>query len=57
MSLERRKKEAELARVKAARLDLEVRIEEKLQEIERLKAHVLIQIEKEKELEREMANG
>lgn len=54
MTLERRKKEAELARVKAARLDLEVRIEERLEEIERLKQHVEIQLQKESELEQEL---
>ena len=54
MSLEMRKKQAELARVKAARLDLEVRVEERLEEIERLKEHIKIQLAKEAELEKEL---
>jgi len=37
--------------VSAAKAELELRIEERLDEIERLKEHVKIQVEKEKELE------
>lgn len=54
MTLERRRKEAELARVKAARLDLEVRVEERLEEIQRLREHIEVQIKKENELEQEL---
>lgn len=54
MSLEKRKKEVELARVRTARMELELKIDEKLDEIEKLKQHVEIQIKKEKELENEI---
>lgn len=54
MSLDKRKKEAELAKVLAARLDLEVRVEEKLEEIERLKEHIKIQQQKEDSLKLEI---
>lgn len=54
MTLETRKKQAELARVKASRLDLEVKIEERLEEIERLKEHIKIQLAREIELEKEL---
>jgi len=40
-------------RVKAARLELEIKVDEKLEEIERIKAHIDIQLAKEKELELE----
>ena len=54
MSMEKRKKEAELMRVKAARLELEIKVDEKLEEIERIKAHIDIQLAKEAELEKEV---
>lgn len=49
-NLEIKKIRAELARVTAAKLEMDMRIEERSQEIERLKEHMLIQEEKEKEL-------
>lgn len=52
--LEKRKKEVELARVRTARMELELKIEERLDEITRLKEHIEIQTKKEKELEQEL---
>lgn len=52
--LEKRKKEVELARVRTARMELELKIDERLDEIERLKQHIQIQIDKENELEKEL---
>lgn len=49
-SLEIKKIKAELARVTAAKLEMEYRIEERLQEIERLKEQVKLQNAKEQEL-------
>lgn len=51
MSLELKKNEAELARVKAARLEQEYIIAQREDEIERLKKNINIQIAKESELE------
>lgn len=53
-NLEKKKKEAELMRVQAARMDLEVKIAEREDEIERLKAHIEVQSVKEKELRQEL---
>lgn len=49
--LEKKKIEKELYQVKGARLELEYKIMEREQEIVRLREHVAIQLEKEKELE------
>ena len=54
MSLEKRKNEAELMRVRAARYELEIKVEERLEEIQRLKDHILVQLNKEQELEKEI---
>lgn len=43
MSIERKKMELELMRVKTAKMDLEVKIEERLEEIEKMKMHIEIQ--------------
>lgn len=48
--LEKKKIQAELAAVYSARLNLEFRIEESLENIERMKEHIKIQEDKEKEL-------
>lgn len=48
--LEKKKLESELAAVTSARLNLEYRIEEKLEDIARLQEHVKIQIAKEHEI-------
>lgn len=50
MSLELKKSELELMRVKTARMELEFKVDEKLEEIERMKTHIKIQEDKEAEL-------
>ena len=50
-SLEKRKKELELARVSLARQELEMHIFERQEDIKRLETHIEIQIKKEKELQ------
>lgn len=52
--LEKRKKEVELQKVKTARMELELKIEEKMDEINRINEHIKIQIEKEQSLEQEL---
>lgn len=54
MSLEKKRKELELARVEIARRELEFKIEERLDEIERLKQHIDIQKKREQELKQEL---
>lgn len=54
MSLDKKKKKVELMRVETARHELELKIEERLEEIERLKEHVSVQIKKEEELKKEI---
>lgn len=54
MSIEQKRKKLELSRVKLARQELELKIEERLDEVERLKQHIEIQLTKEKELEQEI---
>lgn len=56
MSLERKRKEMELMRVTTARHEQEFRIEERLDEIERIKEHIKIQKAKEEELKQEITN-
>ena len=55
MSLEIRRKEFELARVELARQEQELKIEEKMDEIKRLEAMIVIQQNKETELKAEIA--
>lgn len=50
MGLELKKTQLELMRVTTARMDLELRIEERKEEIQRLEEHIKIQINKELEL-------
>lgn len=50
--LERKTKEAELAGVEAARKQLEVRILQCEQEIERVKDHINVQLKKEEEIKK-----
>jgi len=54
MTLDTKKKELELARVQLARQEMEFKIEERLEEIERLKSNIEIQIKKENELKAEL---
>lgn len=49
-SLELKKLKVELLRVSAAKAELELRIEERLDEIERIKEHIKISEDKEQEL-------
>lgn len=49
-SLELKKLKVELLRVSAAKAELELRIEERLDEIERIKEHIIISEAKEQEL-------
>lgn len=54
MSLERKKKELEIASVDLAKQQMELRIEEKLEEIKRLKENIEIQSKKTEELKKEL---
>ena len=49
-TFEVKKLKAEMARVTAARLEMDIRIDERTQEIEKLKEHMAIQEGKEAEL-------
>ena len=49
-SIELKKLKAELARVVSAKLDLDLRVDTSLEEIERLRSHIAIQEAKEQEL-------
>jgi len=52
--LELKKMQVELLRVTAAKAELELRIEERLDEIERLKEHIKISAAKEQELKEKL---
>lgn len=51
MSLELKKKQLELSRVRLARQEMELKIEERMEEIKRLEDFIRIQLEKEAEIE------
>lgn len=53
-SLEIKKLQVELLRVSAAKAELELRIEERLDEIHRIKEHIAISEAKEKELKEKL---
>lgn len=55
-ALEKKKIEAELAKVKAARLDMEVRIEELQEAFIRMERDIKIQQDKEEELQKKLDN-
>lgn len=57
LPLELKRMKLELVKVAAARHDLEFRIEEKMDEIERLKANIAIQLAKEAELAAKVAEA
>jgi hypothetical protein len=57
LPLELKRLKLELINVAAARHGLEFRIEERLDEIERLKEHVKVQEAKEAELKEKIASG
>ena len=52
--LEIKRKRVELARVQVARQELELKIDERLDEIKRLKEHIDIQIKRENELSKQL---
>ena len=52
--LDLKRKELELGRVEQARKELEFKIEERMDEIERLQGHIQIQLQKEQELKEEI---
>jgi hypothetical protein len=51
---EKKRRKLELARVRLSREELEFKIEERMQEIDRLKEAIDKQLEKEKEIEKEL---
>jgi predicted RNase H-like nuclease (RuvC/YqgF family) len=55
MNLETKKKILELKRVETARMELELKIEERLEEIERLRAAIEIQKQTEEKLKKELS--
>lgn len=55
--LELKRKKVELLRVSAAKAEMELRIHERLDEIERVKEHIAISVAKEIELEKEIAEA
>lgn len=54
MSLEKKRKQLELSRVEIARKELEFKIEEREDDIRRLKEYIQIQLNKEQELKKEI---
>jgi hypothetical protein len=54
MSLEKKKKELELMRVTLARQEMELRIEERLDEIKRLKENIEIQLKTEEKIKQDL---
>lgn len=54
MSLDIKRKKVELSRVQVARQELELKIEEKMEEIERIKAHIEVQNKAEERLLKEL---
>jgi hypothetical protein len=53
--LELKKVKLELVKVQAARCELEYRVEERLEEIDRIKSNIQIQLNKEAELQTKIA--
>jgi hypothetical protein len=56
-SLDLKKIKVELLRVSAAKAELELRIDERLEEIERIRANIKVQEDKEKELIEKIAQS
>lgn len=54
MSLDKKKKQVELSRVRLAREEMEMKIAEREEEIQRLKSHIEIQRAREQELDKEL---
>lgn len=55
--LELKKIKLELIKVNAAKAELEFRIDERLEEIERIKSHIQVQEDKEAELQAKIAEA
>lgn len=56
MTLEKKKKQLELSRVRLAREEMEIKIAEREDEIRRLTEHIAVQLAKEKSLAEELLN-
>lgn len=54
MSLDVKRKELELIKVGAAKAELEFKILERMEDIERIKVHIDVQIKKEEDLKAEI---
>lgn len=54
MSLEKKKKLLEQSRVRLAREEMELKISERMEEIEKLKEYIEIQLKKEQEIEEQL---
>jgi hypothetical protein len=55
-NLDKKKLQVELLRVSAAKAELELRVDERLEEIERIKEHIKISEAKEVELKEKLRN-
>lgn len=55
--LDLKRMKLELAKVATARHELEFRIDERLDEVERLRGHIKVQLEKESELQGKIAEA
>ena len=55
--IEIKKLKLEIARVTTAKLDLEIRLDERLQEIEKIKEYITVQEAKESELNEKLTAG
>lgn len=55
--IELKKLKLEIARVTTAKLDLEIRLDERLQEIEKIKEYIAVQEAKEAELNDKLSAG
>jgi len=56
-SLELKRMKLELVKVAAARAELEFRIDERMDEINRIKDHIKVQLDKEAELQGKLAEA
>lgn len=54
MSLDKKRKEVELMRVRVAKQEMELRIEERMEEVARLQEHIKVQDQKINDLEKEL---
>lgn len=56
-SLDRKKKEVDLKKIDAAVAELEYKIIEREEDIQRMKDHIDLQLERKKEIQKELANS